>query len=258
MKRQLIPSLLVTALLLLLQFRVEGQAVLPYVLASAGGSAVATSGAIVNYTLGEPFTATIGSNPQFTQGFQQPSTSGTPLPVQLLDFSGLAKEGYNLLQWQTAQEKNNDYFSLERSTDGIHFQAIGQVYSKATGGNSSSKLAYSYTDRTMPAGRNYYRLRQVDRDKQFSYSGVIDLTNAGMAYQFSVSPNPTKGRAFLSVNTLSDQSALTICDIYGRELKTMTLKATVTEIDLSSWTAGTYLLRYTAGPYKESVKIVKE
>lgn len=258
MKRLLIPSLLVTGLLLLLQLRVEAQAVLPYVLASSGGSAVATSGAIVNYTLGEPFTATIGSNPQFTQGFQQPSTSGTPLPVQLLDFSGIAKEGYNLLQWHTAQEKSNDYFSLERSTDGIRFEAIGQVYSKAPGGNSSDKLAYSYTDRTMPAGRNYYRLRQVDKDKQFSYSGVIDLTNAGMKYGFSVSPNPTKGRLFLSVNTLSAQSKLTICDIYGRELKSMQPKTTVTEIDLSAWTAGTYFLRYADGPYSESVKIVKE
>ncbi|WP_118973262.1 T9SS type A sorting domain-containing protein [Taibaiella koreensis] len=258
MKRILISSLPALVLLLTGQLPAAAQSVLPYVLASSGNSATAPGGAIVNFTIGEPFTSTIGSNPQFTQGFQQPSTSGNPLPVQLLDFSGIAKGGYNLLQWQTVQEKNNDYFSLERSADGGRFQPIGQVYSKAPGGNSSDKLGYSYADQTMPAGTNYYRLRQVDRDGQFSYSKVVALTNAGATQQFSVSPNPTKGKVFFSVSTLSNEAVLTIADLYGRELKRMKPVATVTEIDLSAWTAGTYFLHYSDGLYRESVKVVKD
>lgn len=257
MKTSFITSLTGIGLLLAASLEGSAQSALPYVLASTGGSGTAPNGSTVNFTVGEPFTATIGNNPQFTEGFQQPNTSGNPLPVQLLDFSGLARNGYNLLQWQTAQEKNNDYFSLERSSDGTHFLAIGQVYSKAPAGNSSDKLAYTYADRTMPAGMNYYRLRQVDRDKQFTYSNVIRLDNAGAAQSFSVSPNPARDRIFLSVQSLSDQAILTISDIYGREIRSMHPSGTVTEIDLSAWTAGTYILRYSDGQYNESVKVVK-
>ncbi len=82
-----------------------------------------SGGTTFNFTVGEPFVTTIGANPKFTQGFQQPSTSGTPLPVHLLDFSGTAKNEYNLLTWDTAQEENNDYLMWSEARMALHFIA---------------------------------------------------------------------------------------------------------------------------------------
>lgn len=185
MKITLLRSLAGLGILLSCWFPAKAQSVLPFVLASTGGTGVAPGGTTLNFTVGEPFTATIGASPQFTEGFQQPSTSGNPLPVRLLDFSGTAKNGYNLLLWHTAQEINNDYFNVERSRDGIVFETIGKTYSLAINGNSNRELAYTFMDKTMLSGINYYRLQQVDKDKRSSYSVVISLDNSGVTQSFS-------------------------------------------------------------------------
>ena len=60
---------------------------------------------------------------------------GSPLPIELLSFDGKIKDGTSYLTWKTASEINNDYFEIEKSTDGINFESIGKV----TGaGNSTS------------------------------------------------------------------------------------------------------------------------
>ncbi|WP_118973259.1 T9SS type A sorting domain-containing protein [Taibaiella koreensis] len=240
-------------------FIAQAQSALPYVLASTGGGGTMPGGATLNFTLGEPFVATIGANPRFTQGFQQPSTSGTPLPVHLLDFSGIARNEYNFLIWHTAQEKNSDYFDVERSQDGIAFRSIGRVYSSAVNGSSNEKRAYTFPDKTMPAGTNYYRLKQVDRDGQSSYSFIISLDHTNTQQSgFTLSPNPTKGKVYFSVASITDQSFLQINDISGKEIKFLKLTAITTEIDLDGLAGGTYFIRYIDGQNSAWAKVIKE
>jgi hypothetical protein len=236
----------------------HAQSALPYVLASSGSTGTMPNGTTLNFTVGEPFTATIGSSPQFTQGFQQPSTSGNPLPVQWLDFSGTARNGHNYLGWRTAQEKNNDYFQVERSRDGLTFQIIGKVPSSAVNGNSSNELAYSYIDKDVPAGASYYRLKQVDKDKRFSYSKVIRLEHDVTGQFLSVSPNPTHGKVYLSIPRAGKASQAQVTDITGKYLKTVQLTSATTEIDLSGWASGVYFIKYTDGSVQELVKLVKD
>jgi len=91
----------------------------------------------------------------------------------------------NLL-WSTATETNNDYFTIERSKDGISYQTIGIVDSKATGGNSTNMLSYSYSDNTFPGEEVeylnnvfYYRLKQTNFDGNYSYSFISVASCAG-------------------------------------------------------------------------------
>jgi hypothetical protein len=216
-------------------------------------------GTTFNFTVGEPFVATIGTNPKFTQGFQQPTTSGTPLPIHLLDFSGTAMSGYNLLNWHTAMEENNDYFDVERSVDGIAFYKIGRVYSSASNGNSNRTIAYSFPDKTMLADVNYYRLKQVDKDNQSTYSFAIRLehTNAQQG-SFTLSPNPAKSKVHFSVTAITDQSFVQIYDANGKEIKLMKLNTLTTEIDLSGLATGFYFVKYSDGQNMEWIKVVKE
>lgn len=258
MKILFLRSLAGAAVLLTCWLPLQAQSALPYVLASSGGTGTMPNGTTLNFTLGEPFTTTIGSDPQFTQGFQQPNTSGNPLPVQWLDFSGVARNGHNYLSWRTAQEKNNDYFQVERSRDGRIFQAIGQLPSKAINGNSSSELAYTYIDKTAVAGINYYRLQQVDKDKRSSYSRTIQLESTTTSQGFAVSPNPARDKVYLSVPQVSDAARVQITDVTGKTTRTIKLTGTTTEIDLSGWVSGIYFLKYTDGAVQESVKVIKD
>lgn len=240
-------------------FIAQAQSALPCVLASAGGTGTVPGGATFNFTLGEPFVATIGVNPRFTQGFQQPSTSGIPLPVYLLDFSGIAANEYNFLSWHTAQEKNNNYFDVERSRDGIVFHSTGRVYSSARNGSSSEKIAYTFADKTMPAGVSYYRLRQVDQDGQQRYSFIISLERTGSRQTgFTLSPNPTKGKVCFSIAAITEHSFIQINDISGKAIQLIQPNTLVTEIDLSNLANGVYFIRYTEGQNSSWAKVVKE
>ncbi|WP_460561324.1 right-handed parallel beta-helix repeat-containing protein [Ferruginibacter profundus] len=96
------------------------------------------------------------------------------LPVKLLDFTAAEKAGKNILQWKTATESNSDYFSIERSSDGQHFTAIGRV---SAAGFSSSELSYNFTDASPIAGVNYYRLVMLDKDASKDYSNTVAVMN---------------------------------------------------------------------------------
>jgi hypothetical protein len=97
------------------------------------------------------------------------------LPIELIEFSGVSTSGRNLLQWSTASEHNNDYFTLERSLNGAEWQKIAIV---AAAGNSTQRLDYFYSDVEYARGSfNYYRLTQTDFDGNFESFDVIVIDN---------------------------------------------------------------------------------
>ncbi len=90
-----------------------------------------------------------------------------PLPIELSDFEVQAVADEIQISWTTASEENNDYFTLERSTDGLDFE---EIYYEAGAGNSDVSLSYSYTDEPTASGIYYYRLKQTDYDGAYTYS----------------------------------------------------------------------------------------
>ena len=96
----------------------------------------------------------------------------TALPIELTSFSGFAINEGNQLHWQTATEKNNAYFELESTVDGINYNHIGTIQGA---GNSSTVDDYTFLDR-YPAGQTtYYRLRQVDFDGESETFNPISI-----------------------------------------------------------------------------------
>jgi len=92
------------------------------------------------------------------------------LPVELLDFTAMPESGAVQCNWITATERNTDYFLLEKSTDGIHFETLGE---RQAAGNSNTVLEYTFSDATPEPGINYYRLRSVDMDGTTEYSEIV-------------------------------------------------------------------------------------
>jgi hypothetical protein len=101
-------------------------------------------------------------------------TDGTPcvvLPIELVEFGGLNYNDYNDIFWVTATELNNNYFTLERSTDGFTWSVIK---TQEGSGTSSTPHFYEYKDYGFTKGKiNYYRLSQTDFNGQKEYFNII-------------------------------------------------------------------------------------
>lgn len=99
------------------------------------------------------------------------------LPIELLYFSGVYNENgkYNELKWSVASQVNNDYYTIERSSDGINWTTLIKLDGS---GNSSTQMEYKYDDYSFTKGINYYRLKQTDFDGQFEYFNIIAINNS--------------------------------------------------------------------------------
>ncbi|MBS1510955.1 MAG: right-handed parallel beta-helix repeat-containing protein [Bacteroidetes bacterium] len=141
--------------------------------------------------------------------------TGVTLPVQLLDLTVTAVKAQNLLQWKTATEINSDYFSIERSTDGVHFETIGQV--KASG-FTSSLTSYSFTDASPVTGNNYYRLKMVDKNGASDFSNTVVIMNKNDASVIIASAQLyTNGNLQVTIAcTKSQKAMLHVFDMNGR------------------------------------------
>ncbi|MDQ3047317.1 MAG: T9SS type A sorting domain-containing protein [Bacteroidota bacterium] len=154
----------------------------------------------------------VSGYPYFT--FGAPNTVN-PLPIELLSFNAYKAPEGHLLNWKTATETNNDFFEIERSFDGVEFSQIGLMDGF---GNSTSIVTYEFPDRYPLDGINYYRLKQVDFNGDYSYSEVIALDNSSEEDALvSVYPNPsTDGQ--IQIHLTKGISSLAIYNVLGEEL----------------------------------------
>ena len=132
--------------------------------------------------------------------------NGSALPIELLTFEVNVLENEVHVAWATATEIDNDYFSLERSANGIQFNEIATVNGA---GNSSTTLHYNYRDENPLKGVSYYRLKQIDYDGKFEYSPTIAVLFApNESSNVSLYPNPVTERHFY-ININADNDELT-------------------------------------------------
>jgi hypothetical protein len=95
--------------------------------------------------------------------------NGSPLPISLINFTATPIHEIVKLDWSTLTEINNDYFIIERTKDGINFEAIAMIYGA---GNSNTLLNYSVYDERPFMGLSYYRLIQTDFDGKQTFSAL--------------------------------------------------------------------------------------
>ncbi len=115
-------------------------------------------------------------------GFNQPlylspaavfsATTLSALPVKLSQWSATAGTGKVTLQWTTTSEINSSHFIIERSSDGVQFATIATV---PAAGNSGVAIQYSKEDTQPTAGKNFYRLKMIDKDGYTEYSPVLTV-----------------------------------------------------------------------------------
>ncbi len=141
-----------------------------------------------------------------------------PLPVTLTAFEASLVGSQVQLHWQTASERANAYFTIERSLDGRAFSTLGTV---AGQGSTATATSYAFTDagvgRPAAAGAVYYRLRQVDLDGTSTYSPIRTVGFGLAAPVVSVYPNPATVAATLDLRALPSATYLVqLLDATGR------------------------------------------
>jgi hypothetical protein len=147
------------------------------------------------------------------------------VPVELVKFEAIKKGNTNILSWQTASEKNNSHFDIERSTTGQdNWVKIGSVK-----GNGSSQIVrdYSFTDNG-PLSISYYRLKQNDNNGSFEYSNVVNVANKSTKFKINaLMPNPTKDNLTIQFESNNGEAVqIAVMDMTGRVVLTQNAKNT--------------------------------
>ena len=96
------------------------------------------------------------------------------LPIELSQFNAVIQDKNVLLRWTTETENKNDYFAIERSSNGNDWELISVVKSL---GDSHTTLNYSVLDASPLEGISYYHLKQIDLDGTVTYSGIVSVNN---------------------------------------------------------------------------------
>ncbi|MCX8489867.1 MAG: T9SS type A sorting domain-containing protein, partial [Cyclobacteriaceae bacterium] len=182
------------------------------------------------------------------------------LPIQLVKFKGTLEGSIANLSWKTASEVNNDYFEVQRSSDGMEFIGIGKV-----NGNGITNLAseYFFEDRKLLKGNNYYRLKQFDFDGRSSYSNDIVLYYDGVTpLNVFLYPNPTNAQNINVelINPSTEYLNIRVFDMTGQVLVQTTINAEDLESNISlnaeELKAGVYVVEVIQGTQRVTKRLV--
>jgi hypothetical protein len=168
-----------------------------------------------------------------------------PLPIELIHFKGAPYNTYVKLEWATMTETNNKLFIIERSEDADNFEQIGLLNGA---GNSQTLKKYNFFDKKSLNEVVYYRLKQIDFDNSFEYSGIIAV-KIKLNNEIKTYPNPAQNQITIEFNTtrFDEELMVNIMDLTGKKIKNITIKTaqniSTYNIDLSSIQQGFYFFQ---------------
>ncbi len=159
------------------------------------------------------------------------------LPIELIEFQPSCQSNNKIqLEWSVASQLNNDYFKIERSSDGLIFEEAGMI----DGAGTTDELKhYSFIDVKPYQGLSYYKLTQTDFNGQ-SKSFEIVSVNCNLDYG-QISPNPSSGKF-----AIDGKGDLEIYNLVGERIYYMKNIFGKTQIDLQNTPNGVYFYHLTS------------
>jgi hypothetical protein len=190
-------------------------------------------------------------------------TGSSALPLRLLQFSGTISGNSNVLHWTTTAEEQTAYFDIQRSSDGVNFNTIGQaVAAGITAGNNNYEYADKVGNHTQTV--YYYRLKMIDNNAQFTYSSIVKLKRSNQEFLVKVLQNPFRQQLLVDVTSPRLQECVvTLTDMNGRNIaqRTVVLQNGNTIINVpgvQNAGAGTYVLTLVTTTEKRVIKVLKQ
>ncbi len=158
------------------------------------------------------------------------------------------------LQWATNSTYRNDYYVIEKSTDGENFEALTKVYNEVFGLDMES---FTQLDLTPQLGENYYRLKEVYLDGSFEYTAT-ELINFNIDLEaLEVYPNPVNKELFINMKQfVGKQAHILLMNQYGQLIQEVTLdeiNEAPVRMEVGNIPNGIYLLTIQPGGGLRSV-----
>jgi hypothetical protein len=171
------------------------------------------------------------------------------LPVNLLSFDAkLKRDNAVHLDWEVSSESNNDFYTIERSSDGSKWNQLMRIDGA---GNTNSLLAYSAIDRDPLKGTSYYRLKQTDLDGRFKYLQIRSIEAYDVKIEFY--PNPVDDKLTI-LGSIDELRNISIYNLAGQEIilgdQSWSQDQGELVIDLSTLKTGIYFLKTKSGLQK--------
>jgi fibronectin-binding autotransporter adhesin len=222
----------------------------------------------LTYTFG-PLSPASGANPYTSN---KPNVTGfnafavlnnlVILSVTWLNTSGENKNGDNYINWNVANERANNNYTVEYAANGTNFTTIGNVAGK---GSITSSNAYLFIHKNVSGTISYYRIKQIDANGSFTYSSTIKINNSGVVVnEISITPNPVITYSSLifktSVSLIID---MLIFDASGNKLgeqKVSVQRGTNSiPLDFTGYNAGIYFIHLIdENKTKQVLKVFKK
>jgi hypothetical protein len=188
------------------------------------------------------------------------SKAYTALPIKMEYFRGTVQPDHNLLQWKASCTNDVD-FSVERSTDGVHYSSIGIVWASQADCNTPFK----FKDEHPVSGKAWYRLQIKEPDATAEYSSIIELNRSIPGnLQVKVMPNPVTGSQLVMQisSPKMEQLRMFIIDMQGRTLMQQSLTVQKGEqqitVPVTGLPAGAYQLVLQSAMARELTRFIKQ
>ncbi|MFI5185135.1 MAG: T9SS type A sorting domain-containing protein [Chitinophagales bacterium] len=174
----------------------------------------------------------------------------TILPLNLVNFAANKQGSSVVLSWTTENEINTSHFEVERGSVSNKFVKLADIPSTNTSGENN----YSFVDNQPLPGTGFYRIRMVDLDGGFKYTGILKINFDGLQ-KFEVYPNPVTD--VLTLSGIQPGGRIKVLNGLGREVMQKLSMGESTTVDISKFPAGLYYIQYYDGVKTENKKIVK-
>jgi hypothetical protein len=197
--------------------------------------------------------ATAATNTQFRGVALTPTV--TALPVSLTSLTASLYGASGEVKWVSTNEINLKGFALEKSSDGISFSEISFINAR----NTAAANTYTFTDKNLNTGTNYYRVKSLNNDGSFRYSYVVTISNKAIL-KLSVFPNPAINSLTVSHGKAGETAVVQVLTLDGKLVKSLRVKpgAVQTAMAVDDLNKGTYIMMFRNNDDKFSTSFSKQ
>ncbi len=179
--------------------------------------------------------------------------------VELVEFKAYADRDVNNVDWVVATETENDFFTVERSADGVNFEAIGNVQGA---GNSVVLKGYQLVDEAPLTGANYYRLKATDFDGVTAIVSDVVLVDREAPVQVTTNGTVVNENLVITVTVQNTSDAtIQIFDVTGKLVYNNNADVNAgtndINIDTASFGAGVYIINVAVNNEAATTRFIK-
>lgn len=209
-----------------------------------------------------PFYGPGAANQTWLTGFSIVQVSNISLPVKFLSFFAIKNGDDAKLNWTVESDENNNFFEVERSTDGRVYRPLSKVAAKANGRSVNTYESADFALSKLGSNQVFYRIKQVDRDGQITFSNIRNLNAVRRGTPVQLFPNPVKSITKLVIDAdAPGKASITIRDMGGKlvqQINTLLVRGVnQQDLNVASLASGEYTVLVVGEGFNHTLKLNK-